>query len=194
MAGPPRGGGAPAKDRASDPREGARTACGEAGRTKRGGRSGADEATTAVASVAGGAGDGVAPADGGGVVGVVDLGRAVAGGGRGAEVVPLGPVAEEDPDRLAAGRAVRLGAMGDAAEGRGAVAGQERQGHRHLLDIEQSQPVKPGSPLGVGLRPELINGQRTFHTKILSTRVLAATTDAPPARVCRDQSATNLRP
>jgi hypothetical protein len=27
----------------------------------------------------------------------------------------------------------------------------------------------------------LINGQRAFHTKILSTRALVATTDAPPS-------------
>jgi hypothetical protein len=40
------------------------------------------------------------------VVGVVDLGRPVArgsGGGRDAEVVPLGPVPEEDPDRAQPG-------------------------------------------------------------------------------------------
>ena len=91
-------------------------------------------------------------------------------------------------------RAVRLGAMRDAAEGRGPVAGQECECHRHLLDIEQSQPVKPGSPLSVGLRPVLINGQRAFHTKILSARALAATTDAPSWPACRDRSATRPRP
>jgi hypothetical protein len=105
---------------------------------------------------------------------------------------------EEDPDRAPARRAVRLRAVDDAAEGWTPVAGQKCECHRHLLDIEQSQPVKPGSPLNVGLRPELINGQRAFHTKILSTRVRAATTDAPSAvgmsQLIRDQPATNLRP
>jgi hypothetical protein len=103
-------------------------------------------------------------------------------------------VAEEYPDRLAAGRAVRFWAVDDAAEGRGPIAGQKCECHRHLLDIEQSQPIKPGSPLSVCLRPELINGQRTFHTKILSARARAATTDAPSAAAFRDQSATGLRP
>jgi hypothetical protein len=113
------------------------------------------------------AGDRVTPADRRRMVGFVDLGRPVArgsGGGRDAEVVPLGPVPEEDPDRAPAGRAVRLGAVADAAEGRGPVAGQKCECHRHLFDIEQSQPIKPGSPLNVCLRPELINGQRAFHT------------------------------
>jgi hypothetical protein len=44
----------------------------------------------------------------------------------------------------------------------------------------------------------LINGQRAFHTKILSTRALVATTDAPPSPrvsppIC-DRAATNSRP
>jgi hypothetical protein len=82
----------------------------------------------------------------------------------------------------------------DAAEGQGPVAGQECECHRHLLDIEQSQPIKPVSPHSVGLIPELINGQRTFHTKILSAEARAATTDAPPSPACRDQSAAELRP
>ena len=111
-----------------------------------------------------------------------------------AEVVPVGAVTEEDADRAAAHRAVRLGAVDDAAEGRGRVAGQECECHRHLLDIEQSQPVKPGSPLGVSVRPELINVQRTFHTEILSTRDAVATTGPPPPSTCRDQFATNSRP
>jgi hypothetical protein len=137
----------------------------------------------------------VPPPDRRRVISVVHLGRPVArgsGGGRNTEVLPLGPVPEEDPDRLPAGRAVRLGAVRHAAEGRGSVAGQECQCHRHLLDIEQSQPIKPVSPYSVGLVPELINGQRTFHTKILSAGALAATTDAPPPPACRDQSAAEL--
>src|ERR1700689_3394287 len=136
--------------------------------------------------------DRLPPADGRLVVGFVDLGRPVArgrGGGRNAEVVPLGPMPEEDPDRVPARRAVRLRAVDDAAEGRGPVAGQKCERHRHLLDIEQPQPVEAGSPLNVGLRPELVNGQRAFHTKILSTRARVATTDAPSWPPCRNKSA-----
>ena len=135
------------------------------------------------------------------MVGVVDLGRPVVrgrDGGRNAEVVPLGPMPEEDPDRDTAGRAVRLGAVDDAAEGQGPVAGQKCECHRHLLDIEQSQPIKPGSPFNVGLRPELINGQRAFHTKILSIRPGAANDRravvAGASHPIRDQPATKLRP
>jgi hypothetical protein len=143
----------------------------------------------------------VPPPDRRRVLSVVHLGRPVprgSGGGRNTEVAPLGPVPEEDPDRLPADRAVRLRAVRDAAEGRGPVAGQKCERHRHLLDIEQPQPIKPGSPLSVGVRPELINGQRAFHTKILSTGARVATTDAPPrpgvSQPIRDRSATKSRP
>ena len=139
----------------------------------------------------------IPPADGRRVISVVHLGRPVArgsGGGRNAEVVPLGPMPEEDPDRLPAARAVRLGAMRDSTEGRGPVAGQECECHRHLLDIEQSQPFKPGSPLNVGLRPVLINGQRAFHTKILSVRARPTTPDTPSWPECRNRLATRPLP
>ena len=112
-------------------------------------------------------GNRVPPPDRRRMVGLIHLGRPVArgsGGGRDAEVVPLGPMPEEDPDRAPARGAVRLRAVDDAAEGQGPVAGQKCERHRHLLDIEQSQPIKPGSPLSVGLRPVSINGKRAFHT------------------------------
>lgn len=76
------------------------------------------------------------------MVGVVDLDPGAVASAARAEVLPVGRMPEEDADRAAAGRAVRLGAAdGREAKERGPVAGQERQGHRHLLDIEQSQPV-----------------------------------------------------
>jgi hypothetical protein len=89
------------------------------------------------------------------VVGLVDLDPAPVAWTAAAEMLPVARVPKEDADRSAAGRAVRLRPADRQPEDRGPVPGQERQRHRHLLNVEQPQP--PASRT-VGLQQEIING------------------------------------